>query len=124
MNKYYAVCAALSLYLSAYTLIGFAKDPSKIDFLMSSEPRPKLIIFSADWCLPCKVARKEMQQNVSLKRILDSYEIIKYDFDRHVVEKRKYNVTKVPTYIIEAGNTEIRRQVGFGGTKKLIDFLD
>ena len=124
MNKYYAICAAVSLYVSAYTLIGFSEEAKRIDFLMSDIPRPKLIIFSADWCLPCKVARKQMNENIELKRIVDTYDVIKYDFDEAQVERRKYKVNKVPTYIIESDGIEIRRQIGFGSTKKLIDFLD
>ena len=130
MNKYYAICAAISLYVSAHSLVGFAQmggmyDGKELDFLLNNTPpRPRLIIFSADWCLPCKVARKEMQQNLELKRIVDSYEVIKYDFDVDKSAKKKYNINKVPTYIIESEGTEVRRQVGYRGTKQLIEFLD
>lgn len=125
---YYIRFFTLSLIISLLTLKGFAQADgffggSEMDFLMSKKPA-KLIIFSADWCLPCKVARKEMQQNVELRRIVDSFEVIKYDFDVDNEAKKKYNINKVPTYIIEIDGEEIRRQVGYGGTKKLIDFLD
>ena len=125
---YYIRFFTLSLIISLLTLKGFAQADgffggSEMDFLMSKKPA-KLIIFSADWCLPCKVARKEMQQNVELRRIVDSFEVIKYDFDVDNEAKKKYNINKVPTYIIEIDGQEIRRQVGYGGTKKLIDFLD
>lgn len=125
---YYIRFFTLSLIISLLTLKGFAQADgffggSEMDFLMSKKPA-KLIIFSADWCLPCKVARKEMQQNVELRRIVDSYEVIKYDFDVDNEAKKQYNINKVPTYIIEIDGEEIRRQVGYGGTKKLIDFLD
>ena len=125
---YYIRFFTLSLIISLLTLKGFAQADgffggSEMDFLMSKKPA-KLIIFSADWCLPCKVARKEMQQNVELRRIVDSFEVIKYDFDIDNEAKKKYNINKVPTYIIEIDGEEIRRQVGYGGTKKLIDFLD
>ena len=125
---YYIRFFTLSLIISLLTLKGFAQADgffggSEMDFLMSKKPA-KLIIFSADWCLPCKVARKEMQQNVELRRIVDSFEVIKYDFDVDKEAKKKYNINKVPTYIIEIDGQEIRRQVGYGGTKKLIDFLD
>ena len=125
---YYIRFFTLSLIISLLTLKGFAQADgffggSEMDFLMSKKPA-KLIIFSADWCLPCKVARKEMQQNVELRRIVDSFEVIKYYFDVDNEAKKKYNINKVPTYIIEIDGEEIRRQVGYGGTKKLIDFLD
>tara|TARA_Y100000004_G_C8920148_1_gene415044 strand:+ start:119 stop:499 length:381 start_codon:yes stop_codon:yes gene_type:complete len=125
---YYIRFFTLSLIISLLTLKGFAKADgmfggNSLDFLVSKKPA-KLIIFSADWCLPCKVARKEMQRNVQLKRIVQDYEVVKYDFDVDKEAKKKYNINKVPTYIIEIDGQEIRRQVGFGSTEKLIDFLD
>ncbi len=117
------VTLAIGIYISAYALLGFGREANRMDFLMS-KPRTKLIIFSANWCLPCKVARKEMIQNVKLKRIVDSYEVIKYDFDLDKDAKKKYNVSKVPTYIIESDGQEIRRQIGYRGTNHLIEFLD
>jgi hypothetical protein len=65
-----------------------------------------------------------MIENVKLKRIVDSYEVIKYDFDLDKDAKKQYNVSKVPTYIIESEGQEIRRQIGYRGTNQLIEFLD
>jgi thiol-disulfide isomerase/thioredoxin len=117
-----------SILISLLALKGFSQADgmfggNELDFLMSKKPA-KLIIFSANWCLPCKVARKEMQQNVKLRRIVESYDMIIYDFDADKDAKKKYNISKVPTYIIEVDGVEVKRQVGYGGTKKLIDFLD
>ena len=123
MYKYYALCAALSLYISTYTLIGFSADPMRMDFLMSKKPA-KLLIFSADWCGPCRAAKKAMKEHVSLKRIVDSYEVIEYNFDIAIPMRRKYNVNKVPTFIIVSEDKEIRRQVGFNSVDKLKNFLD
>ncbi len=125
---YYIRFFTLSILISLLALKGFAQADGffggdELDFLMSKKPA-KLIIFSADWCLPCKVARKEMQENVELRRIVDSFEVIKYDFDIDNEAKKKYNINKVPTYIIESEGTEVRRQVGYRGTKQLIEFLD
>ncbi len=123
MNKYYIFCAALTFYISMWTLVGFGVGPKRMDFLMSKQPRPRLIIFSADWCLPCKVARKEMKENQSLKNILDNYNVVIYNFDLAIPSRRKYKVNKVPTYIVEIDGVEIKRQIGFGGTEKFKKFL-
>ena len=125
---YYLRFFTLSILISLLALKGFSQADgffggSEMDFLMSKKPA-KLIIFSADWCLPCKVARKEMKENVELKRIVDSYQVIKHDFDVAKEAKKKDNISKVPTYIIEVDGQEIRRQVGYRGTKQMIDFLD
>ncbi len=124
MNKYYVFCAALTFYISMWTLVGFGVGPKRMDFLMSNEPKTRLIIFSADWCLPCKVARKEMRENDSLKEMLENYEVVLYNFDIAIPARRKYNVTKVPTYIIEKDGVEIRRKIGFGGTARFKKFLN
>ncbi len=89
-----------------------------------SKSRPQLLIFSADWCSPCRAARKAMKENISLKRIVDSYEVLEYNFDIAIPMKRKYKVNKVPTFIVVADGEEIRRQVGFSSTEKLKNFLD
>ena len=123
MYKYYAICAALSLYISTYTLLGFATEPMRMDFLMDKKPA-KLLIFSASWCGPCKAAKKAMKEHVSLKRVVDSYEVIEYNFDVAIPMRRKYNVNKVPTFIIVSEDQEIRRQVGFNSVDKLKNFLD
>ena len=119
-----AFCAAFSLYLSLYTLIGFSSEPKRIEFLMAEVTKPKLLIFSADWCKPCQQAKKAMKENVSLKRIVSSYEVVEYNFDIAMPMRRKYNVNKVPTFIVVADGEEIRRQVGFSSEHKLKNFLD
>ena len=117
------VTLAVGIYISAYALLGFGREPSRIEFLMSKS-RPQLIIFSADWCGPCQAAKKAMQENVPLKRIVDSYEVLRYDFDVAIPMRRKYKVDRVPTFIVVADGEEIRRQVGFSSTDKLKTFLD
>ena len=117
------ITLAIGLYISAYALLGFGREPTRMEFLMS-KPRAKLIIFSADWCSPCKTAKKAMKENVKLKRIVNSYEVIEYDFDVAMPMRRKYKVDRVPTFIVVVDDEEIRRQVGFSSTEKLKNFLD
>ena len=117
------ITLAIGIYISAYALLGFGRDPARMEFLMSKS-RPQLIIFSADWCGPCQAAKKAMKENVSLKRITDSYEVVKYNFDVAIPMRRKYNVDRVPTFIVVAEGEEIRRQVGFSSVDKLKSFLD
>ena len=123
MTKTSLIIVALSFYISVYSLLGFAREPMRMDFLMDKRP-VKLMIFSADWCSPCRAARRAMEENASLKGIVDSYEVVKYDFDKAVPMRRKYKVTKVPTFIIVADDQEVRRQVGFSSVDKLKKFLD
>jgi len=117
------ITLAIGIYISAYALLGFGREPARMEFLMSKS-RPQLIIFSADWCGPCQAAKKAMKENVDLKRIVDSYDVVQYNFDIAIPMRRKYNVNKVPTFIVIADGEEIRRQVGFSSKEKLKNFLD
>jgi thiol-disulfide isomerase/thioredoxin len=117
------ITLAVGLYISAYALLGFGREPARMEFLMSKS-RPQLIIFSADWCGPCQAAKKAIKENVSLKRIVESYDVVQYNFDIAIPMRRKYNVNKVPTFIVVADGEEIRRQVGFSSEEKLKNFLD
>ena len=117
------ITLAVGIYISAYALLGFGRSPYNMEFLVSQQPdKAKLLVFSADWCQPCKAAKEAMKTDVSLKRIVDSYEVVEYNFD--VAMPRKYNVDRVPTFIILADDKEIKRQVGFNSVEKLKDFLD
>ena len=115
-----SVISILSIAISFYSLIGFSQDFS----WLRSRSRPKLIIFSADWCAPCKKAKQAMQSNIKLKRIVQDYDVVKYNFDVDKEAKEKYNVNKVPTFIVEIEGEELRRQIGFTSPDKLINFLD
>ena len=123
--KYYVFLAAFTLYVSAYTLLGFGREPTRMEFLVSEQPaKPKLLIFSADWCSPCKAAKKAMKENVSLRRIIETYEVIEYNFDVALPMRRKYKVDRVPIFIIIVDDEEVKRQVGFNSVEKLKNFLD
>ena len=117
------ITLAVGLYISAYALLGFGRETARMEFLMSKS-RHQLIIFSADWCGPCQAAKKAIKENVSLKRIVESYDVVQYNFDIAIPMRRKYNVNKVPTFIVVADGEEIRRQVGFSSEEKLKNFLD
>ena len=69
-------------------------------------------------------SKKAMLENVALKRIVDSYEVLEYNFDIAMPMRRKYKVDRVPTFIVVADGEEIRRQVGFSSMEKLKNFLD
>lgn len=65
-----------------------------------------------------------MQEDVELKRIVDSYDVVQYNFDIAMPMRRKYKVNKVPTFIVLSEGEEIRRHVGFDSSEKLKKFLD
>lgn len=117
---------AYTLLISLYTLIGFnnAAKPSDMEFL-KTQMKPKLVIFHANWCLPCKMINKWMEQDREIKEILSNYEVEHYDFDIDKSMREKYNVNKIPTLIILKNGEEVARRVGIAtGKSGLVLFLE
>ena len=107
---------ALSLILSSSVSFG-ADRPKPI--------RKALIIFSAAWCGPCNQAKKDMNSNPQLTKLLEDYEVLKIDFDADKEIVNSYNVSSVPTFVVvdKDRGEEIKRQKGYKTTAELVSFL-
>jgi len=117
---------AFRLLISLYILIGFsnAAKPSDMEFL-KTQMKPKLVIFHANWCLPCKMINKWIEQDSEIKNILSNYEVEHYDYDLDKMMRTKYNVTKIPTLIVIKNEEEVARRVGIAtGKSGLVLFLE
>ena len=117
---------AFTLLISLYTLIGFnnTAKPSDMEFL-KTQMKPKLVIFHANWCLPCKMINKWIEQDREIKEILSHYEVEHYDYDLDKMMRTKYNVNKIPTLIILKNGEEVARRVGIAtGKSGLVLFLE
>jgi len=123
MVKHVAIYA-FSFLISLYTLMGFnnAAKPSDIEFL-KSQMKPKLIIFHADWCLPCKMVNKWVETDDKIKTLLQNYEVEHYDYDLDKMMRTKYNVMKVPTIIVVINDEEKARKVGISTGKRGLELF-
>ena len=67
----------------------------------------KILKFSADWCMPCKVLNKKLED-------FTDCEVVKYDVD-DVDEEiiKKYRIRNIPvTILLDENEEEIQRWVG------------
>ena len=82
----------------------------------------KVYKFYAEWCQPCKMLSKVIED--SKDKIDPSVEFIEFDIDAEMMTAVNYNVRGVPTMVIvdDAGK-EIKRQTGYMNEEKLLDFL-
>ncbi len=125
MSKYFSIFA-FSLFISLMALKGFSKEPMRMDFLNSTtKPKTKLVIFSANWCLPCKMIHKWMKEDKIVKDLISNYDVEHYDFDLDKNERKKYNVDRIPTLIAIQDGAEKARKIGISSGKKgLESFLE
>ena len=116
--------AALSFLLSIYILMGFNQSPQsrEIEFL-KSQMKPRIVIFSANWCLPCKMIHKWMKEDSAIKNLLSHYDVEIYDYDLDKDMRTKYNVTKIPTLIVIKNEEEQDRRIGIATGKRGLELF-
>ena len=76
----------------------------------------KVIKFGANWCGPCKVLDKRLENFTDLP-------VIKYDVDELSEEMlQKYNIVNIPvTILFDDEDNEIRRWIGAFNIQQLKD---
>lgn len=78
----------------------------------------KMLVFSAEWCGPCKALKPTLLQ-------LDQDRIVYYDIDRNIEERELYQIKAVPTIILlDSEGIELDRLMGSQSLRKLQDLLD
>ena len=112
MRHNIAVVLLISSLISMSTVLAFDNKPEKT-----------LLIFSAEWCGPCKLAHKDLIEDKNLSEVIKNYNIIDVDFDLDKDLVIGYNVKIVPTFIIYQNGKELKRQNGYSSSKILFDFL-
>ncbi len=78
-----------------------------------------LIDFYADWCGPCQMLGKvleEMKNNLSIP-------VIKINTDKFPDLSQKMGVMSIPTLILMDDNKELKRNTGFINKDELNDFI-
>ena len=85
-------------------------------------PKPKLLYFGATWCGPC-VKMKKLFKDKDVKKELDKYDFIMYDYDRDREVAEKYGIKFLPTMIFKKDGKIIHRIVGGLNKGELLKIL-
>ena len=83
--------------------------------------KPILIDFFAEWCGPCKRMGPIIEE---LKGMMgDKVEIKKLDVDQHMAEAQKYQISVVPTIVIEKDGVLVQKFQGVTDADTLASVL-
>lgn len=74
--------------------------------------------FSATWCGPCRALAPVMNE---IKGQFSNVKFEEYDVDNEVDEVMKYNITSVPTVIIEKNGQVLER---FSGLSSKVAYIN
>lgn len=77
------------------------------------EKNKTLVLFSADWCGPCKILSPNLEKIG--EEIGDKLTIVKADISEIGDYTQKYGIRNIPTCVLIEGENEISR---FSGAKK------
>lgn len=92
-------------------------------FAFDNSAEKTLIIFSADWCKYCQVAKKDMKIDAQLSEVIKNYVIIDVNFDVDKDIVKGYNIKTIPAFVVFENGKEKGRKIGYNGPKSLINFL-
>ena len=118
--KEYLKILTFGVVISLFSLKGFCQKQTRIMSFLES--KPKVLVFSADWCLPCKVVKKWMNEDKDIISAFSHYDVRKYDFDVDKTQVAKYNIKRIPTFVI-LKNDELITKVGIGDGKKGLELF-
>jgi thioredoxin-related protein len=109
---------SLSSVLLLSTLISIAT------VFAADHPKEKtLIIFSANWCKYCQVAKNDMENHKKLSETIKNYSIVDVNFDVDKEIVRGYNIKSIPTFVVFEGGKEKGRLEGYKGPNSLLLLL-
>lgn len=92
-------------------------------FAFENKNEKVLIIFSADWCKYCHIAKNDMNNDPKLSEIMKNYTIVDVDFDVDKDIVRGYNIKSIPTFVVFEGGKEKGRLEGYKGPNSLLLLL-
>lgn len=91
-----------------------------------SGEKEALLIFSADWCPPCKAMRKSVYPDATVQATRSSVEWVYLDIDtaEGKVLAETLGINSVPTFVrYSADGKELRRQSGGMSPSVFVDFV-
>ncbi len=71
----------------------------------------KVIKFSANWCLPCKILAPKLKEILEKPEFKD-IQFEEIDIDKNQEFAKKYNIRSIPTVIVIKDDIVIERIVG------------
>jgi thiol-disulfide isomerase/thioredoxin len=94
--------ALVAIFVSASSTLAVAAE--RTDVLPSQDTSVRVMAFTAKWCEQCQIDKAELQ-----KLREQGVEIVEIDVDRDPTTAEQYNVTHLPTYVVEENGVEVER---------------
>ena len=97
-------------------------NKNDFDDVVSSNEKPILVAFYAQWCPPCKALGAVLDKLVSDRD--NTAVIAKVDIDAEPELTSKYGVTTVPTLMLFNNGEVVKSEPGFKSKEALKSFIE
>ncbi|MEN6627646.1 MAG: thioredoxin family protein [Candidatus Sumerlaeia bacterium] len=75
-----------------------------------TQSKPMLIMFSASWCPPCNMMKKDVLPQKSVQTALDKWVLAYIDVDENKALPNQYQIQAIPTFVmLDSGGRELGR---------------
>ncbi len=89
--------------------------------LLNNAQKPVLVDFYAEWCGPCKMMAKVLEEvNEDLQ---GRVQIVKINTEKYPDLASKYQITALPTMVVFQNGQPVKRLEGLIGSDELVDRL-
>jgi thioredoxin 1 len=95
-------------------------NDEKLNEAINNE-KPTLVLFSAEWCGPCKVLKPTLEKVEN--ELSESYDFVKADISEVEENTKKFNIRNIPTCILTKEGKEIARFSGVKTEDQIKKFL-
>ena len=82
----------------------------------------KLIVFSAEWCGPCKVLKPNLEN--AEEKLEGKVKMIKADISENEVSTKEFGIRNIPTCVLIENGKEIARFHGVKSSEDIKKFLE
>jgi thioredoxin len=97
------------------------KQFRNLDELLAGTDKPVLVDFYAEWCGPCKMMAKVLEEvNDDLR---GKVQVVKIDTEKYPALASQHNITALPTMIVFNGGQPVQRLEGLMGADELVERL-
>jgi thioredoxin len=95
------------------------KQFRNLDELLAGTDKPVLVDFYAEWCGPCKMMAKVLEEvNEDLR---GKVQVVKIDTEKYPALASQHNIAALPTMILFQGGEVVQRLEGLRSADELVE---
>jgi thioredoxin 1 len=120
-----ATVVGVSKYWMPRDLVPWRTDFPAARAEAAAAGKPMLLYFTAEWCGPCQVMRRNVFPEKTVASAMELYVPVKIDVDRTPDIARKYGIESLPQFVhVNQRGEVVRSKTGLMESAEMIEWLN